>query len=130
MRAVGLECGLVANPGTPIEQLFPFLDQLDLALVMSVEPGFGGQSFQRQALKKIEKLRSEIERRGLDISLQVDSDWRSTVASTRKTPPTAAAPEPICSSPVRPYSAPLIQPRPSPPCAIDPIRISVARLNR
>jgi ribulose-phosphate 3-epimerase len=72
MRAVGLECGLVANPGTPIEQLFPFLDQLDLALVMSVEPGFGGQSFQRQALKKIEKLRGEIERRGLDISLQVD----------------------------------------------------------
>ncbi len=72
MRAVGLECGLVVNPGTPVERLFPYLDQLDLVLVMSVEPGFGGQKFQPQALTKIEKLRGEIERHGLDLSLQVD----------------------------------------------------------
>ncbi|MGY8825022.1 MAG: ribulose-phosphate 3-epimerase [Candidatus Latescibacterota bacterium] len=72
MRAVGLECGLVVNPGTPVEKLFPYLDELDLALIMSVEPGFGGQIFQGQALVKIEKLRGEIERRGLNLPIQVD----------------------------------------------------------
>jgi ribulose-phosphate 3-epimerase len=72
MRAVGLECGLVVNPGTPVEKLFPYLDELDLALIMSVEPGFGGQIFQEQALVKIEKLRGEIERHGLNLPIQVD----------------------------------------------------------
>ncbi len=72
MREAGLQCGLAVNPGTPVEMLFPHLEHLDLALVMSVEPGFGGQSFQPQALKKIAALYAEIQRRGLDLPIEVD----------------------------------------------------------
>ena len=59
IRRHGLKCGLAVNPATPVEALFPHLDNLDLALVMSVEPGFGGQAFQSQALTKIRDLAAE-----------------------------------------------------------------------
>ncbi len=72
IRAMDLQCGLVLNPSTPVETLFPFLGELDLVLVMSVEPGFGGQSFQPQALQKIEALRDEIERQALQLPIQID----------------------------------------------------------
>jgi ribulose-phosphate 3-epimerase len=72
MLQAGLECGLAVNPDTPVEMLFPHLEQLDLALVMSVEPGFGGQSFMPQALAKIEALYAEIQRRGLNLPIEVD----------------------------------------------------------
>ena len=67
-----LQCGLVLNPSTPVETLFPFLGELDLVLVMSVEPGFGGQAFQPQALQKVEALRDEIERQALQLPIQID----------------------------------------------------------
>ena len=72
IRQQGLKCGLAVNPATPVEAIYPYLDELDLALVMSVEPGFGGQSFQDQALEKIRSLAVEIARRGLDLPIEVD----------------------------------------------------------
>jgi ribulose-phosphate 3-epimerase len=72
IRALGLKCGLAVNPATPVDALFPFLERLDLALVMSVEPGFGGQAFQPQALDKVRFLSAEIKRRGLDLPIQID----------------------------------------------------------
>ena len=72
IRDHDLKCGLAVNPGTPVAALFPHLEQLDLALVMSVEPGFGGQAFQPQALDKVRTLAAEIAHRGLDLPIQID----------------------------------------------------------
>ena len=60
------------KPHTSVQALFPYLDQLDLALVMSVAPGFGGQKFMPMALDKIHALREEIDRRGLSCLVEVD----------------------------------------------------------
>ena len=72
IRGHGLKCGLAVNPSTPVAARFPHLETLDLALVMSVEPGFGGQAFQPRALHKIRELAGEIARRGLDLPVQID----------------------------------------------------------
>ena len=72
IRDHDLKCGLAVNPGTPVAALFPHLEQLDLALVMSVEPGFGGQAFQPQALDKVRTLAADIAHRGLDLPIQID----------------------------------------------------------
>ena len=71
-REAGLGFGLVINPGTPYEALDPHLELCDLALVMSVEPGFGGQVFMSEVLAKVEAARRAIDRRGLDVDLQID----------------------------------------------------------
>ncbi len=72
IHSLGLECGLAVNPSTPVEALFPHLCDLDLALVMSVEPGFGGQSFIPQVVPKIVALRDRIERQKLSLPIAVD----------------------------------------------------------
>ena len=72
IRDHDLKRGLAVNPGTPVAALFPHLEQLDLALVMSVEPGFGGQAFQPQALDKVRTLAAEIAHRGMDLPIQID----------------------------------------------------------
>ncbi len=72
IRQRGLQCGLAINPQTPVSALYPHLDELDSALIMSVEPGFGGQPFQPTALDKIRDLCAEIERRGLSVSVGID----------------------------------------------------------
>jgi len=72
IRDHDLKCGLAVNPSTPVDALYPYLEDLDLALVMSVEPGFGGQAFQPQALEKVRRLAGEIERRGLDLPIEID----------------------------------------------------------
>jgi ribulose-phosphate 3-epimerase len=59
IRAHGARAGLTLRPGTPIEQLFPYLELCDLVLVMTVEPGFGGQSFMKDQVVKVEKLFEE-----------------------------------------------------------------------
>lgn len=64
IRAAGAKAGVSVNPGTPVEQVFPLLDTIDLVLVMSVNPGFGGQSFIRESVERVRQLRAEIERRG------------------------------------------------------------------
>ncbi|MEO6896295.1 MAG: ribulose-phosphate 3-epimerase, partial [Caldimonas sp.] len=68
----GCQAGLVFNPGTPLDLLDWVIDKIDLVLVMSVNPGFGGQSFIPSALKKIEHARRRIEASGRDIRLEVD----------------------------------------------------------
>ena len=72
VKAQGKRVGLAVKPRTPAAVLYPFIERLDLVLVMTVEPGFGGQSFMPDQLPKIKELRHEIERRGLDCELEVD----------------------------------------------------------
>jgi ribulose-phosphate 3-epimerase len=72
MRNLGLHPGLVLNPETPFESVGPFLHLVDLLLVMSVHPGFGGQAFIRGVLPKLEAARRLAEERKLDIDLQID----------------------------------------------------------
>ena len=72
IRSLGKKAGVVLNPATPIATIEHVLDLCDLILVMSVNPGFGGQSFLESQLPKIEKLRRLIEASGRDIRLQVD----------------------------------------------------------
>lgn len=72
IREMGAVASLSVKPGTDIETVYPYLDKLGMVLVMTVEPGFGGQSFMENMMPKVEKLRAEINRRGLDIDIQVD----------------------------------------------------------
>jgi ribulose-phosphate 3-epimerase len=72
IRAAGCSAGLVFNPAASLDVLEWSIDQLDLILVMSVNPGFGGQSFIPGALKKIERVRTLIDASGRDIRLEVD----------------------------------------------------------
>ena len=72
IRKAGCKSCLTIKPCTEPEEIFEFLPLCDMVLVMSVEPGFGGQSFMPMALPKLEKLRKEIDRLGLDIDLEVD----------------------------------------------------------
>ncbi len=68
----GVKAGLVLNPGTPIEAALPVLDLVDLLLVMSVNPGFGGQAFLPSVLPKVEALRRAIDASGREIDLEID----------------------------------------------------------
>jgi ribulose-phosphate 3-epimerase len=72
IRAAGCRAGLVFNPAASLDVLDWVIDKVDLVLVMSVNPGFGGQSFIPSALKKIEQVRRRIEASGRDIRLEVD----------------------------------------------------------
>jgi len=72
IKAEGCQTGLVFNPAQPLDVLEWVIDKVDLILIMSVNPGFGGQSFIPAALKKIEQARKIIERSGRDIRLEVD----------------------------------------------------------
>ncbi len=71
-RKLGLHAGLALNPETPYEAIDPFLDQADLILVMTVHPGFGGQSFIAEMVPKIARVRQELDRRGSPADLEVD----------------------------------------------------------
>ncbi|MCE9648016.1 MAG: ribulose-phosphate 3-epimerase [Parvibaculum sp.] len=72
IRAAGAKPGLVLNPGTPLEALDPLIGDIDLVLVMSVNPGFGGQSFIESQLARIASIRKRIDATGRDIELEVD----------------------------------------------------------
>ena len=67
-----VKAGLVVKPKTDAESVFPYLDKLDMVLVMTVEPGFGGQSFMADMLPKIKAIKEEINRRGLDVIIEAD----------------------------------------------------------
>ena len=69
IKSLGKQAGVSINPATPVSTLECILDDIDLVLVMSVNPGFGGQSFIPGALNKIDQLRREIDRRGLAVEL-------------------------------------------------------------
>jgi ribulose-phosphate 3-epimerase len=72
IRGEGKRCGLVFNPAAPLDVLDWTIDRIDLVLVMSVNPGFGGQSFIDGALRKIERVRKLIDASGRDVRLEVD----------------------------------------------------------
>jgi len=72
IKAEGKQAGLVFNPAAPIDMLEWVIDKLDLVLIMSVNPGFGGQGFIASALRKIERVRQLIDASGRDIRLEVD----------------------------------------------------------
>jgi len=72
IKSHGCKAGLVLNPATPVEVLDYVLDELDLVLLMSVNPGFGGQSFIPSALDKLRRVRERIERSGREIRLEID----------------------------------------------------------
>lgn len=72
IRAGGAKAGIVLNPGAPVEQVDPVIDLCDQIMIMSVNPGFGGQSFIRSQLDKIKAVRQKIDSTGRNILLQVD----------------------------------------------------------
>jgi ribulose-phosphate 3-epimerase len=72
IKALGRKAGVSLNPATPVDALDYVLDELDLVLVMSVNPGFGGQKFISSQLGKLESIAGTIARRGLEIELEVD----------------------------------------------------------
>ncbi len=80
IRELGCKSCLTIKPMTSAEEIFELLPLCDMVLVMSVEPGFGGQSFMECALPKLEALRAEIKRRGLDIDLEVDGGINAETA--------------------------------------------------
>ena len=72
LRAIGSRAGIAVKPGTAIEPYLELLPEFDQVLVMTVEPGFGGQSFMPETMPKLRALREAVEARGLDVWLQVD----------------------------------------------------------
>ena len=80
VKASGARAGLSLNPGTSVDVIDPVLDLIDLILIMSVNPGFGGQSFIESALPKIEAARRKIDASGRDIILEVDGGVNAKTA--------------------------------------------------
>lgn len=80
IRALGKKAGVVINPGTPVEVLDNVMDLVDLVLVMSVNPGFGGQSFIHSQLDKVRRIRAMIDKTGRDIHLEVDGGVNAETA--------------------------------------------------
>ena len=81
IRSMGVMAGISIKPGTPVEEVYPYLDRCDMVLVMTVEPGYGGQSLIPETLKKVTKIKAECETRGIDIEIQVDGGINSDTAA-------------------------------------------------
>ena len=80
-RALGLRVGLAANPDTPFDRVAPFLGDIDLLLLMTVFPGFGGQSFMGEVMEKVALARAEIDANSLVVDLEVDGGIDVTSAA-------------------------------------------------
>ena len=78
------KAALVVKPNTPINVVFPYLKDISMVLIMTVEPGFGGQSFMKDMLPKVTELRFEIEKQGLNVDIQVDGGVDDETASLCK----------------------------------------------
>ena len=72
IRERGAGAGVAINPATPLDDLLPYLDALDFVVLMSVEPGFAGQTFHPETLEKARRLRALVEERGLPVSIEMD----------------------------------------------------------
>ncbi|MEE3403576.1 MAG: ribulose-phosphate 3-epimerase [Acutalibacteraceae bacterium] len=84
IKARGVKAGLVIKPKTPPETVYPYLDDLYMVLVMTVEPGFGGQAFMADMMPKVTAIKQECQRRGLNVLIEVDG------GISEKTAPIAA----------------------------------------
>lgn len=80
IRKLGVQAGVAIRPKTPADVLYPFLPDLDLALVMTVEPGFGGQAFMPEMLEKVRKIRQKLDSQSLPCQLQVDGGINAETA--------------------------------------------------
>ena len=84
-REVGLDFGLVLNPPTPVASVEPFVELADMVVVMSVNPGFGGQDFIPEVLVKVEQLRNLVDSAGLDTDIEIDGGIDpTTIRSARQ----------------------------------------------
>lgn len=72
IKSKGKLAAISVKPNTPIEEIYPYLDRCDMILVMTVEPGYGGQTLIPECLEKVKKLKAEIDKRGLTVDIQVD----------------------------------------------------------
>ena len=85
IKHAGVKCGVSLKPNTPAEAIFPYLSQLDMVLVMTVEPGFGGQSFMADMCPKIAAIRAACSERGLSLDIEVDGGIdNNTIGQTVK----------------------------------------------
>jgi ribulose-phosphate 3-epimerase len=80
IKQAGIKAGVALNPGTPIDTLMEVLSSIDLVLVMTVNPGFGGQTFIEAMLDKVARLRAELDRKSLATELEVDGGINAEVA--------------------------------------------------
>jgi len=80
IRELGCRPGVALNPATPVSVLEDILEDLDLVLIMSVNPGFGGQAFIERSLHKLQALRRLLDERGLEVIVQVDGGVKSSNA--------------------------------------------------
>ena len=81
IKKAGCKPAISIKPNTPAEVVFPFLEKLYMVLVMTVEPGFGGQSFMPETMPKVKAIRQEAEKRGIDLRIQVDGGIDDKTAS-------------------------------------------------
>lgn len=72
IKGAGIKAGISVKPATPVEDIYPYLDKVDMVLIMTVEPGFGGQGFISETTEKIKKLRDHIVKNNMPVDIQVD----------------------------------------------------------
>lgn len=84
IHSYGIKCGIAINPNTDIEKVYPYLDMIDLVLVMSVEPGYGGQEFIESVVDKIKLLKNYLSLNDLKVAISVDGGINNTNISKVK----------------------------------------------
>lgn len=84
IRALGAKAGVSVKPKTPVDDLLPYLNEMDLVLIMSVEPGFGGQSFMEDQLEKVRVLRQYIDEHDLQVRIEIDGGINQDTAKLAK----------------------------------------------
>ncbi len=84
IRSRGLKVGLSIKPATPVKHIIPYIHEVDMVLVMTVEPGFGGQVFLSETLDKIREVRKYVDNRGLKVRIQVDGGINGETAELVK----------------------------------------------
>ena len=84
IKSKGKKAAISVKPGTPVEKIYQYLDRCDMVLVMTVEPGYGGQALIPECLEKVKKLKAEIDKRGLAVDIQVDGGINEKNAADAK----------------------------------------------